>query len=102
MTRSILTAEYIADACGLPLQALPDIFEKHGIYDIDDNGNLVNHLDWNEDVARALAAAAREADRHLPLVGLEQSTFRQPVRIDARAAIQRLAALADIPRPHLW
>jgi len=23
----------------------------------DDNGNLVNHNDWNEDVARALAAA---------------------------------------------
>jgi 2,3-bisphosphoglycerate-dependent phosphoglycerate mutase len=40
MTRSILTAEYIASACGLELQALPDIFEKHGIYEIDDAGNL--------------------------------------------------------------
>lgn len=40
MTRSILTGEYIAEACGLELEALPDIFEKHGIYDVDANGNL--------------------------------------------------------------
>ena len=40
MTRSILTAEYIASACDLPLQALPDVFEKYGIYDVDANGNL--------------------------------------------------------------
>ena len=38
MTRSILTAEYIAGACDLELEALPDIFEKHGIYDVDENG----------------------------------------------------------------
>ena len=40
MTRSILTAEYIATACGLELHALSDIFEKFGIYDVDDDGNL--------------------------------------------------------------
>lgn len=40
MTRSILTADYVANACGLPLQALPDIFEKYGIYDVDEQGNL--------------------------------------------------------------
>ncbi len=40
MTRSILTAEYIASACGLEVQALADVFEKHGIYDVDDDGNL--------------------------------------------------------------
>lgn len=40
MTRSILTAEYIAVACDLELQARSDIFEKHGIYDVDDDGNL--------------------------------------------------------------
>jgi 2,3-bisphosphoglycerate-dependent phosphoglycerate mutase len=40
MTRSILTAEYIARACGLELQAQPDTFEKHGIYEIDAAGNL--------------------------------------------------------------
>jgi len=40
MTRAILTAEYIAGACDLELEALPDIFEKHGIYDADSDGNL--------------------------------------------------------------
>ena len=37
MTRSILTARYIADTCNLALHALPDIFEKNGIYEYDDN-----------------------------------------------------------------
>lgn len=38
MTRSILTADYIAGACGLGLQASADIFEKHGIYEADNDG----------------------------------------------------------------
>lgn len=41
MTRSILTAEYIAEACGLDLHALSDVFEKHGIYEADADGNLL-------------------------------------------------------------
>jgi len=40
MTRSIATAEYIAEACGLALCARADLFEKHGIYDVDAQGNL--------------------------------------------------------------
>lgn len=40
MTRSILTAEYIAQACKLDLRALPDIFEKHGIYEYVSEGVL--------------------------------------------------------------
>jgi 2,3-bisphosphoglycerate-dependent phosphoglycerate mutase len=40
MSRSILTAEYIAADCGLALQALPDIFEKHGMFDVGDDGNM--------------------------------------------------------------
>ncbi len=39
MTRSILTASYIANACNLELQALPDIFEKYGIYEVDAEGD---------------------------------------------------------------
>lgn len=38
MTRSILTAEYIANACELDLHVLPDIFEKYGIYEYDEDG----------------------------------------------------------------
>lgn len=41
MTRSILTAEYIAEACGLELHALADVFEKYGIYDFDEEGDRV-------------------------------------------------------------
>ena len=37
MTRSILTAEYIARACDLPLEAMPDTFEKYGVYEFDHN-----------------------------------------------------------------
>lgn len=38
MTRSIATAGYVAEACGLALEALPDIFEQHGIYQAHENG----------------------------------------------------------------
>ncbi len=40
MTRSILTAEYVANTCNARLQALPDIFEKNGIYEYDDSGEM--------------------------------------------------------------
>jgi broad specificity phosphatase PhoE len=40
MTRSVLTAEYIAKACELDLHALADIFEKNGIYEFDRNGEM--------------------------------------------------------------
>jgi 2,3-bisphosphoglycerate-dependent phosphoglycerate mutase len=38
MTRSVLTAGYVAEACGLELEALPDIFEQHGIYHLNEKG----------------------------------------------------------------
>jgi len=38
MTRSLLTAEYVAKACGLTQQALPDIYEQYGIYEYDERG----------------------------------------------------------------
>jgi 2,3-bisphosphoglycerate-dependent phosphoglycerate mutase len=38
MTRSVVTAGYVAEACGLALEARPDIFEKHGIYQAGDDG----------------------------------------------------------------
>ena len=40
MTRSILTAEYIAAHCKIPAQALPDIFEQYGIYEHDSSGAM--------------------------------------------------------------
>ncbi|MEM7346654.1 MAG: histidine phosphatase family protein [Chloroflexota bacterium] len=41
MTRSILTAEYIAEACGIPYTALPNLFEKGGIYNLEENGDKI-------------------------------------------------------------
>ena len=38
MTRSVVTAGYVAEACGLNLEALPDIFEQHGIYHVNERG----------------------------------------------------------------
>ncbi|MBT4888971.1 MAG: histidine phosphatase family protein [Rhodospirillales bacterium] len=38
MTRSILTAQYIAQACGLPLVAHADIFENEGVYEEASDG----------------------------------------------------------------
>lgn len=38
MTRSISTAGYVAEALGLALEALPDIFEQHGIYRVNEAG----------------------------------------------------------------
>ena len=38
MTRSILTAHYVAEACQLPLKALPHTHERGGIYDLHRDG----------------------------------------------------------------
>ena len=87
MTRSILTAEYIARACGIELQALPDIFEKHGIYDIDDNGNLVG-----------IAGPGRDYfDQRFPRLGLpdefdDRGWWNRPVE-DEAAFLQRVQAV---------
>lgn len=39
MTRSILTAQYVAKACGLPFRAHPDIFENQGIFNLAEDGS---------------------------------------------------------------
>ena len=49
MTRSILTGQYIAKACSLPLTAHMDYFEKDGIYEIDSQGNFVGQPGENLD-----------------------------------------------------
>lgn len=40
MTRSILTAQYIANECDIEQQALSDIFEKNGVYEYDESGTM--------------------------------------------------------------
>ena len=40
MTRSILTAQYIAETCQLEFESLPNVFEKMGMYDVQLDGQL--------------------------------------------------------------
>jgi 2,3-bisphosphoglycerate-dependent phosphoglycerate mutase len=41
MTRSILTAQYISTTLKLTAEAVPDIFERKGVYDLDVEGNEI-------------------------------------------------------------
>ena len=41
MTRSLLTAGYVAKSCALDLQALDHVHEKMGLYRYEDNGEMV-------------------------------------------------------------
>lgn len=41
MTRSILTAQYIANECEIEQRAMPDIFEKNGVYEYDTHGEMI-------------------------------------------------------------
>ena len=67
MTRSILTAQYVAEACGLELHALADVFEKHGIYEFDAERNRVG-----------LPGPGREYfERRFPRLGLPREVERE-------------------------
>lgn len=89
MSRSILTAEYLAEACGLELRALPDIFERHGIYDIDEQGNLFG-----------IAGPGRDYfDERFPRLGLpaefnDEGWWSRPVE-DEAAFLQRIKSVVS-------
>ena len=40
MTRAILTAQYIHEACGIGCEALPTVFEQKGLYSVTQSGEL--------------------------------------------------------------
>ena len=87
MTRSILTAGYIAEACGMELTALPDIFEKHGIYDIDEQGNLFGIDGPGRDYFEQ-----RFPHLGLPAAFNDQGWWSRPVEDDL-AFLQRMKAV---------
>lgn len=41
MSRSLLTAEYVSQRCAIELEALPDVFERLGIFEYDTDGNEI-------------------------------------------------------------
>lgn len=61
MLRSIQTAQYIAEACGLPLVAYPDLFEYGGVSGYDEDGNRVGAPGPGKDYF-----AERFPDLHVP------------------------------------
>jgi 2,3-bisphosphoglycerate-dependent phosphoglycerate mutase len=95
MTRSILTAEYVAAACGLELHALSDIFEKHGIYHVDDDGRL-----------RGLPGPGRDYfEQRFPRLNLPQEFndegwWNRPAEDEARF-VERMKNVVDDTRRRL-
>ena len=41
MTRAMLTAGYVAEACAIPAQAHPEMYERGGIYQFDEAGHAI-------------------------------------------------------------
>jgi 2,3-bisphosphoglycerate-dependent phosphoglycerate mutase len=93
MTRSILTAQYIANSCGLKLQALPDIFEKHGIYDTDAEG-----------IMRGLPGPGRDyfserfAGLELPAEFDDSGWWNRPVEDEAAFLLRMKRVVANLHR----
>lgn len=96
MTRSILTAEYIAKACGLPLEAMSDVFERHGNYEFDENRNR-----------RGLPGYGREYfDSRFPNLSLPEDFndagwWSRPAEDDP-AFLARMIRVVDNFKQRLW
>jgi len=93
MTRSILTAQYIADACGLKLQALPDIFEKHGIYEADAGGIMHGLPGPGRDYF-----STRFAGLELPAELDDGGWWNRPVEDEAAFLLRMKRVVADMHR----
>ena len=95
MSRSLLTAQYIAEACGLNMVARPDIFEYQGIYEIDDNGNEVGV----EGPGRSYFEK-RFPDAHLPEELTEKGWWNRPVESETQFLSRVESSLDDIQALH--
>ena len=95
MTRSLVTAEHIAKDCGLVLHARSDLFERLGIYEYDDEGNL-----------RGLPGPGRKYfESRFPEVVLpeelsEQGWWNRPVESDADFFSRTRSSLQSIIQMH--
>ena len=95
MIRSILTAEYIAAACELPLRAHTDIFERGGLYELNADGSTVG-----------VPGSGREyfSDR-FPNLELPESVagtgwYDRPAETDEQFVARTKVALRDIIARH--
>ena len=89
MSRSLLTANYIAQKCDMTLEALPDVYERLGIYEYDAQGNEVSLPGPNRSYFEN-----RFPDVRLPADLGEKGWFNRPVESDAEF-IDRVAESID-------
>ena len=95
MTRSILTAQYIAETCDIGLQALADVFEKHGIYEVDADGIMQGLPGPDRDYfAERFPALALPGDIN------ESGWWNRPVE-DEAAFLQRMREVVAAMRQRL-
>ena len=95
MTRSILTARYIAEACGLPLVAHADIFERGGIREKRADGTKVglpgpDRRYFNE----------RFPELQLPATLGDGGWYNRPPETEALFLERSKNVVADIERRH--
>lgn len=95
MTRSMVTADYVARACEIKLEALPDIFERKGIYEFDGTGREIG-----------LPGPGRSYfSERFPEVSLPPSVnhsgwWNRPAETDEQFVIRVKQSLEDVKQRH--
>lgn len=95
MTRSILTAQYIAEACGLSVVAHPDIFEQGGIYEHGDDGSRAGLPGPSQGYFRE-----RFPTLQLPDWVGDEGWYNRPPETEAVFVVRMKAVVDDIKRRH--
>lgn len=96
MSRTILTGSYVAEATKLPLVALPDLFEKGGIYKVDENGRY-----------HGLPGPNRAYfEQRFPALNLPESLgdegwYNRPPESEATFLVRMKKVVGDIKERHL-
>ncbi len=95
MTRSILTAEYVAKTCDVSLHALSDIFEKNGIYEIDNDGAMQGLPGESRDYFDE-----RFPDLNLPEDMDESGWWNRPAETDEGFLLRMQSVVENIKHKH--
>ena len=89
MTRSLLTAAYISEAIGIPTTVLHDIFEKKGLYEINQHGEEIGVAGPGRSYF-----VKRFPNVNLPIGLSEAGWWNRPVESD-EDFLQRVSASMD-------